>query len=283
MNDATRFIMGIYQVSLMVRDTLEYVQGRPEHDVNFYNHRKQIINHGLVENSPLSHFLAQNGEIGEKIRANINEFIEFAYSEDSTYITLENGKIIVDHAQDLKALDYVIGLRETLMDIVKKFAEKTNSEGNLEPQLANLIALDESFYRVLGSLIVFDLTHKAFLEFNKAMHENGGKPSPQSNFVINDLKRLVGFTKFIHEHKANADEKYEKAYESNFTCLNYMEGSKPLPEGSNMKSEIEAVHNTYVTLLQEREAPWRSVYSSVWNELVGYEQGLRQARKEQSN
>ena len=62
-----------------------------------------------------------------------------------------------------------------------------------------------------------------------------------------------------------------------------MEGSKPLPEGSNMKSEIEAVHNTYVTLLQEREAPWRSVYSSVWNELVGYEQGLRQARKEQSN
>ena len=105
MNDATRFIMGIYQVSLMVRDTLEYVQGRPEHDVNFYNQRKQIINHGLVENSPLSHFLAQNGEVGEKIRANINEFIEFAYSEDSTYITLENGKIIVDHAQDLKALD----------------------------------------------------------------------------------------------------------------------------------------------------------------------------------
>ena len=80
MNDATRFIMGIYQVSLMVRDTLEYVQGRPEHDVNFYNQRRQIINHGLVENSPLSHFLAQNGEVGEKIRANINEFIEFAYS-----------------------------------------------------------------------------------------------------------------------------------------------------------------------------------------------------------
>lgn len=283
MNDATRFIMGIYQVTLMVRDTLEYVQGRPEHDINFYNQRKQIINHGLVENSPLSHFLSQNGEIGEKIRANLNEFIEFAYSDDSTYITLENGKIVVDHAQDLRALDYVIGLRETLMDIVKKFAEKTNSEGNLETQLANLIALDESFYRILGSLIVFDLTHKSFLEFNKAMHENGGKPSPQSNFVINDLKKLVGFTKFIHEHANKSDEKYEKAYESNFTCLNYMEGSKPLPEGSNMKNEIETVHNAYVTLLQEREAPWRTVYSSVWNELVGYEQGLRQARKEQSN
>lgn len=283
MNDATRFIMGIYQVSLMVRDTLEYVQGRPEHDVNFYKQRKQIIEHGLIENSPLSHFLAQNGEVGEKIRSNLNEFIEFAYSDESTYITIENGKIVVDHAQDLRALDYVIGLRETLMDIVKKFAEKTKNEGNLEQQLETLIALDESFYRVLGSLIVFDLTHKAFLEFNKAMHENGGKPSPQSNFVINDLKKLVGFTKFIHEHATAGDEKYEQAYQSNFTCLNYMEGSKPLPENNGMKGEIEAVHNKYVELLQEREAPWRNVYSTIWNELVGYEQGLRQARKEQSN
>jgi hypothetical protein len=60
-----------------------------------------------------------------------------------------------------------------------------------------------------------------------------------------------------------------------------MEGSKPLPEGSSMKEQIEAVHNNLVKLLQEREMPWRTVYSSVWNELVGYEQGLRQAKKDQ--
>ena len=283
MNETTRFIMGIYQVSLMIRDTLEYVQGRPEHDVNFYNQRKQIIAHGLVENSPLSHFLAQNGEVGEKIRSNLNEFVEFAYSDDSTYLTLENGKLIVDHAQDIKALDYVVGLRETLMDIVKKFAEKAKSENNLESNLEALIALDEQFYRVLGSLIVFDLTHKHFIEFNKAMHENGGKPSPQSNFVINDLKKLVGFTKFIYDHSNKEVELYNQAYQSNFTCLNYMEGSKPLPEGSNMKQEIEAVHNTLVKLLQEREMPWRNVYSTIWNELVGFEQGLRQAKNQGVN
>ena len=211
MNDATRFIMGIYQVSLMIRDTLEYVQGRPTHDVNFYNQRKQIIDHGLVENSPLSHFLAQNGEVGEKIRSNLNEFIDFAYGEESTYITIENGKLIVDHAQDIKALDYIVGLRETLMDIIKRFAEKSKNEGSLEENLETLIALDERFYRVLGSLITFDLVHKHFLEFNKAMHENGGKPSPQSNFVINDLKKLVGYTKFIYEHDNKEDEEYKQA------------------------------------------------------------------------
>ena len=129
MNNATRFIMGIYQVSLMVRDTLEYVQGRPEHDINFYNQRKQIILHGLEDNSPLSHFLSQNGEVGEKIKTNLHDFVEFAYSDESTYLTVENGKLIVDHAQDLKALDYIVGLRETLMDIIKKFVEKTKEDG----------------------------------------------------------------------------------------------------------------------------------------------------------
>ncbi len=278
MNDATRFIMGIYQVSLMVRDTLEYVQGRPEHDVNFYNQRKQIIAHGLEENSPLSHFLSQNGEIGEKIRSNLNDFVDFAYSENSTYLTIENGKLIVDHAQDLKALDYIIGLRETLIDIIKKFIERTKTENTAEPGLENMIKLDDQFYRILSSLIIFDLTHKEFVEFNKAMHENNGKPSPQSNFVINDMKKLVGFTKFVHEHADKEDTVYEEVYQQNFTCLNYMEGSKPLPNNNGMKGEIDAVHNRYVQVLSERELPWRTAYSAIWNELVGYEQALRQTR-----
>lgn len=274
--------MGIYQVSLMVRDTLEYVQGRPSHDVNFYNQRKQIIAHGMEENSPLSHFLSQNGEVGEKIRSNLNDFIEFAYSDESTYLTIENGNLIVDHAQDLKALDYIVGLRETLMDIVKKFAENSKQAGNLEVSLENLIALDEAFYRVLSSLIIFDLTHKEFVEFNKAMHDNGGKPSPQSNFVINDMKKLVGYTKFVHEHANKEDTVYEEAYQQNFTCLNYMEGSKPLPNNNGMKGEIDAVHNKYVQILSQRELPWRTAYNGLWNELVGYEQGLRQARAQQN-
>lgn len=284
MNDATRFIMGIYQVSLMVRDTLEYVQGRPEHDVNFYKQRKGQLMHGLADNSPLSHFLNQNGEIGEKIRNNINDFFAFAYGDESTYVTIENDKLIVDHAQDLKALDYIIGLRETLVDIVKKFIEKTREEGKLEDSIANLIALDDKFYRVLASLIIFDQTHKYFLEFNKTMHENKGQPSPQSNFVINDMKKLVGFSKFVSEHADKEDTAYKAMYDEHFKCLQYMEGSEKLPNDNGLKGVIDQTHNNYVKALQERELPWRVAYSQLWNELVGYEQGLRQAQKnEKSN
>lgn len=282
MNDATRFIMGIYQVQLMVRDTLEYVQGRPDHDVNFLNQRKNIIKHGMEENSPLSHFLNQNGEVGEKIRTNLNDFIDFAYGDESTYLTVENGKLIVDHAQDLKALDYIVGLRETLMDIIKKFIERTKQEGTGEANLENMVTLDDAFYRVLSSLIIFDLTHKEFVEFNKAMHENEGKPSPQSNFVLNDMKKLVGYLKFVHEHANKEDTVYEDIYQKNFTVLNYMEGSKPLPNNNGLKGEIDQLHADYVKLLAEREIPWRTSYSAVWNELVGYEQGIRKAQSEKA-
>lgn len=277
MNDATRFIMGIYQVSLMIRDTLEYVQGRPEHDLRVYKQRKEIIKHGLEANSPLSHFLNQNGEVGEKIRTNLNDFVEFAYSDDSTYVQVENEKIIVDHAQDLKAIDYVVGLHETLSDIIKKFVEKSKTDGQCEEKLEELITLDDSFYRVLISLIIFDKTHSSFIEFNKAMHDNGGKQSPQSNFVINDMKKLVGYTKFVNDHSNKEDAEYQTAYQNHFTCLNYMEGSKPLPNDNGMKGEIDKVHDEYVRLIASRELPWRTAYSNLWNELVGYEQGLRKA------
>ena len=281
MNDTTRFMMGIYQVSLMIRDTLEYVQGRPEHDVNFYTQRRDQIRHGLEEHSPLSSFCERNGEAGAKIRENIENFFNFAYGDEAEYITIENGKLIVDHARDLQALDYIIGLRETLIDIIKQFIIKAREDGVLEDSFANLIDLDEKFYRVLSSTIIFDKTHGLFLEFNKAMRDNGGKPSPQSNFVINDMKTLVGYCKFVSDHADKADTEFADLFAKHFTCLEYMEGSKQLPDNNGLKGEIDAVHDGYVKALQARELPWRMAYANLWNELVGYEQGLRQARSNQ--
>lgn len=282
MNDATRFIMGIYQVQLMIRDTLEYVQNRTEYSPEFYERRKAILKHGIEENSPLMHFLKQNGEVGEQIKGNINNFMDFLFSDDTTYVHIENGKLTVDHAQDLQALDYVVGLRETLMDVIKRFLEQATNDGQDVSDMKQLVTLDETFYRVLASLIIFDKTHLAFLEFNKAVQENKGQPSPQSNFVINDMKKLVGYTKFVNEHSDKGDTEYQKLYEDNFTVLNYMEGSKPLPNDSGMKGEIDKVHNAYIQTLGPREALWRQAYNTLWNQLVGYEQAMNVARAQQN-
>jgi hypothetical protein len=266
----------------MIRDTLEYVQNRPTYDPDFYSRRKTIIEHGMEDNAPLMHFLRQNGEVGEQIKTNINNFMDFLFSDSTTYVTVENGKLSVDHAQDLTALDYVVGLRETLVDIIKRFIEQAEKDGQDVAEMKTVVALDDAFYRVLASLIIFDKTHASFLEFNKAVAENKGQPSPQSNFVINDMKKLVGYTKFVNEHSDKGDTEYQKLYEDNFTVLNYMEGSKPLPNDSGMKGEIDKVHNAYIQTLGPREALWRQAYNTLWNQLVGYEQAMNVARAQQN-
>ena len=275
MNDTTRFMMGIYQVSLMIRDTLEYVQGRPEHDLNFYYQRRDQIKHGLENNSPLSSFCGRNGENGAKIKDNINKFFEYVYGEESEYITIENEKVIVDHNRDLQVLDYIVGLKETLSDILKQFVARAKEDGNLEDSFEKLMNLDERFYRILAETIIFDKTHEAFLEFNKAMHETKGQPSPQSNFVVNDMKTLVGYAKFVSEHANKEDEEFASLFQAHFTCLEYIEGSRELPNNTGLKGAIEDVHNNYVKAMQQREIPWRLAYATEWQELVGYEQGLR--------
>ena len=42
MNQTTRFVMGIYQVSLMIRDALEYIQNKETFDLNVYKQRNII-------------------------------------------------------------------------------------------------------------------------------------------------------------------------------------------------------------------------------------------------
>ena len=76
MNQTTRFVMGIYQVSLMIRDALEYIQNKETFDLNVYKQRKQFIEHGLIESAPLSRFLSQNGDVGKNIRNNLNDFVD---------------------------------------------------------------------------------------------------------------------------------------------------------------------------------------------------------------
>jgi hypothetical protein len=264
----------------MIRDTLEYVQNKPAYDPNFFKARKSIINHGLEKDSPLSHFISQNGEVGETIRNNLNSFMEMVYSDDSTYITVDNDKLLVDHAQDLQALDFIIGLKETLCDVIKNFIKQTTKDGVGEEELRVMVTLDEQFYRILSSLIIFDKTNEAFLEFNKVMQENKGQPTPQSNFVINDLKRLVGFARFLQEHSDKEDKDYQDLFNKHFQILKYMEGSEKLPEGSNMKQEIDKVHGEYVNLLSQREGPWAMAYQQIWKELSEYEQAqLKKSNK----
>ena len=67
MNATTRYVIDIYQVSVIIRDTLEYLVPRKDgYKVEVYNQRKNIIKIALSKNHALDRFLTENKETGEK-------------------------------------------------------------------------------------------------------------------------------------------------------------------------------------------------------------------------
>ena len=282
MNQTTRFVMGIYQVSLMIRDALEYIQNKETFDLNVYKQRKQFIEHGLIESAPLSRFLSQNGEVGKNIRNNLNDFVDAVYGDDSTIVSIDDEKVVSDKGQKLKMLDFIVGLHETLQDVMKGFINQSKNDNTYEEELDTFLKYDEKFFRSLLCINLVDQIHALFLDFNKAMQQSKGEPGPATNFILNDLKRVVGFLKFENEHADKEDEGFKKAYDASFLMLQYMEGSKKAEdEGTTIKDQIVEARKLWQVEIGKNEPEWRTRYQILWDKLVAFEQEEAAKRRAQ--
>ena len=282
MNQTTRFVMGIYQVSLMIRDALEYIQDKETFDLNVYKQRKQFIEHGLIESAPLSRFLSQNGDVGKNIRNNLNDFVDAVYGDDSTIVSIDGDKVVSDKGQKLKMLDFIVGLHETLQDVMKGFINQSKNDNTYEEELDTFLKYDEKFFRSLLCINLVDQIHALFLDFNKAMQQSKGEPGPATNFILNDLKRVVGFLKFENEHADKEDEGFKKAYDASFLMLQYMEGSKKAEdEGTTIKDQIVEARKLWQVEIGKNEPEWRTRYQILWDKLVAFEQEEAAKRRAQ--
>ena len=282
MNQTTRFVMGIYQVSLMIRDALEYIQNKETFDLNVYKQRKQFIEHGLIESAPLSRFLSQNGDVGKNIRNNLNDFVDAVYGDDSTIVSIDGEKVVSDKGQKLKMLDFIVGLHETLQDVMKGFINQSKNDNTYEEELDTFLKYDEKFFRSLLCINLVDQIHALFLDFNKAMQQSKGEPGPATNFILNDLKRVVGFLKFENEHADKEDEGFKKAYDASFLMLQYMEGSKKAEDkGTTIKDQIVEARKLWQVEIGKNEPEWRTRYQILWDKLVAFEQEEAAKRRAQ--
>lgn len=282
MNQTTRFVMGIYQVSLMIRDALEYIQNKETFDLNVYKQRKQFIEHGLIESAPLSRFLSQNGDVGKNIRNNLNDFVDAVYGDESTIVSIDGEKVVSDKGQKLKMLDFIVGLHETLQDVMKGFINQSKNDNTYEEELDTFLKYDEKFFRSLLCINLVDQIHALFLDFNKAMQQSKGEPGPATNFILNDLKRVVGFLKFENEHADKEDEGFKKAYDASFLMLQYMEGSKKAEdEGTTIKDQIVEARKLWQVEIGKNEPEWRTRYQILWDKLVAFEQEEAAKRRAQ--
>ncbi len=287
MNAIEHSIFTLLHYAILLRDTLEYCTNKPadKYSVEMYNQRKQVLT-GMLDNpSQLSEFLKNNGETGKKIEGQLREFIDEIYGPESTILRVGAEGLRVDQTQHLKIYNYVIGLHETLLDVIKGYIKYAKDNKHMEENtlLEKAFVTNNKFYRGLAYMLLIEDLNKLFKEFNDAMKETQGKPSPQSNFITNDIQQTVSFMAFVRQHsgfdRGQPDEDREllALFDKTEETIKKMNGTTKLEEGENLFEETKQNYefaNAYVAIKEKENM---QILQDLFKEANEFEIAAREA------
>ena len=268
MEQISRVIVSLVYYNSLVRDTLEYTLNRNDFDVNYYDYKRNGIVNEPKLNTPLKVFLDQNGEKGEDLRKRLEKFGEDFYSDNSQVIKKAAEGLRVDRAQALKIFEAVIPLHEELNSIIKLHVNYAKQNKLGEERIDKLCEADELFYRAVALLSLNGEIEYQFNEFNKAMRDNNGQPSPASNFIQNDLNALVRLITIVRQNASTTNDLYITAIDAIFNSIEMMNGKRNLPAGKNFNDVFNDVLAKVNELVKAAEAGWRENYGPLLQELI---------------
>ena len=277
MNNFSLYTFRLYHYLLTLRDTLEYTIKR-EHKIEIYENRKKILTENLEEGTPFGDFLKNNGETGDKIKEKINQFIEELYSEKSTILMPSGDQVRVDVGQTVTLYDMTVGLTETLRDIVYQYIAYGQNNKEIDPMIVGLVGDDERMYRVVLSMLVMRTFQESFAEFQKVMGESQGKPTPQSNFIVqNELVKLAGFLRFSRQHTRATDNETLDLLDETLKVIEMTEGRRQRPDNKGFKEIFDDLNNKLNSTAAKFENTWKNTYQRVVEEVTKGQQPADQA------
>ena len=268
MNTISRVIVSLIYYNSLVRDTLEYTLNKDAYDVNFYDYKRNGIVNEIKLQTPLKVFLDQNGEKGEDLRKRLEAFGNDFYSDTSTVIKKAADGLRVDHAQNVKIFESVIPLHEELNSIIRLHVQYANQNNQYEEKLNGLLEADERFYRAVALLTLNGEIDRQFEEFNKVMRESEGKPTPQSNFIQNDLNTLVKCLATVRQNAIAKDNLYTTALDAVFNSVEMMNGRRELPAGKTFPDVFNDANVKIRDFVQNAEEAWKTTYQPLLQELI---------------
>ena len=277
MNNFSLYTFRLYHYLLTIRDTLEYTIKR-EHKVEVYENRKRILVDNLQEGTPFGDFLKNNGETGDKIREKVQNFIDELYSENSTILTPSGDIVRVDVAQVVTIYDMAVGLTETLRDIVFQYIAYGQNNKEIDPMMVDLANDDERMYRIILSMLVMRSFEESFGEFQKVMTESQGKPTPQSNFIVqNELVKMAGYLRFSRQHTRCTDNETLDLLDDTLKVIEMTEGRRQRPDNKGFKEIFDDLNNRLNAQAAKVETIWKGQYQRVVEEVTKNQQSAAQA------
>ena len=234
MKNINQYNFDIIHVATHLRDTLEYVLPR-EHDEKVYNQRKEVLTKGLSKETPLGKFLEANKDKFTELLKNYDELLEEVYGDNSTILMkTAEGKIRVDHSQHLRIYELVTSMMEPIRDVIYFHVNLARKQNENEPVIEELMPYDDRQYRLFAYLLMMQDFQKSFFEFQKVMGEAGGKPTPQSNFIVqNELAKYARMLRNIREHTRFTDNETLDVLDKCLQVVEMSEGRRDRRDNKN--------------------------------------------------
>lgn len=268
MNNISKSIATLIHYNVLVRDTLEYTLNKKDYSLQLFNYKKNGLKIELDQETPLKIFIEKNGEQGQKLKDKILEMYNRVYDDKSTIIHVSPEGLRVDSAQNLTILELIIPLHEELFKIINAHLDFARKENQFEEQIANLVKLDEKFYRGILFMSLVPELERLFIDYNKARSEAKGEITPQSNFIQNDLNKIVGLFGFSRQNARITDREYTDLLDKVYDVIEEIEGRRDLREGHSFQNDFAEVKQEVSKYIAENEPIWKTEYDKVMNELV---------------
>ena len=269
LNGTNQYIFNIYHYMLNLRDTMEYTIDR-EHSKELYEQRKTVLTKGIEQGSALGNFFENNKEQGDKIKEKINEFLNDIYADDSTVLKLsEDGKLRVDHTQHVKIFEQVIGLQESIRDILYGYMNFARSKNESNEDMVNLVTLDERLTRVVIAMLVMREFEKSFGEFQKVMAESKGQPTPQSNFIVqNEISKMASLMRFSRAHAHCTDNETLDLLDDVNKVIEMTEGRRDRRDNKSFQDIFNDINRRLGDMVAKLEPQWKVCYENVFKQVV---------------
>jgi len=306
MNEQTRYVMAIYQLSAVIRDTLEYLLPPSEKGFNVetYKQRKQMIAHLVEPNSPFALFCQNNKApikdseqtVGERISTQVHQFVDEVYGDNSTLVKIDHDAIYVETSLSLQLMDFIVGLHETLADVCVGFRNSFEKEKTLDPDFDMLLKVDDPFYRSVAFRAVACQFVTKFTEFNQAVNsyvssereKNGVDPTkqpgfdpkvdPSCAFISNEMGRVVGFYNFLKQHNKSSDVIFLDDVDRMQDTFHFFDGTRKLQEGQKMSDVLQAFQLIFSPVIPGYRDAWVRAFSKIFSEVAAYEKDLIEKR-----
>lgn len=269
LNSTNQYIFNIYHYLLNLRDTMEYTIER-EHTKALYDQRLNILTQGIQPGSALGNFFENNKEQGDKIKEKIDTFLKDFYSPESTIIKVtEDGKIRVDHTQHIQLFDEVVGLQESIRDILFGYMNYARSKGESDDDMVKLVTLDERMTRSIIAMLVMRDFEKSFGEFQKVMNESKGQPTPQSNFIVqNEISKMAAMLRFSRSHAHCTDNETLDLLDDVNKVIEMTEGRRDRRDNKSFQDIFNDINRRLGEYVAKIEGEWKKVYEELFKQMV---------------